>query len=532
MKIFLYLFTVLSCIENTHAMTIEEKVGQVMMVHFQGEAVNEDARTLIQGTKVGGIIYYNWSNGLNSPQQVRMLSFDLQKLTESNKNPIPLLIAVDQEGGVVSRLKHGFTEFPGNRALGETGDPNLAEIAAQMMSRELQDVGVNMNLAPVVDINCNPKNPAIGIRSFGDDPETVLLFVESTLKGYAQNHLISTLKHFPGHGDVTVDSHENLPVIRKPIQELEQMELLPFTKLADKADAIMTAHLLVTALDQENCSTLSEKTLSYLKNTIGFKGVIITDSLLMKGVLKKCHTVDEAAIKALNAGCDILLLGGKQLIEGNTDLELSVKDVQRIHSSIVNAVKKGRVPEARLNDAVRKILKLKERYLSTTSESEPTHRVVSTFEHQEIACKIATLALKSEFHNHELISSLKKKKVFIAAPEILSNSIHQTDLMHIGKTTETWFFSNRNPTREDIEWAKKKAESADILLVCSYNAWKHQAQQILIRSLLDMGKPDIILVTRDPLDASLFPNADIIFTTFSPATPSLQAVADQLMERQ
>lgn len=525
----------ISCLSvNTiQTMTLEEKVGQLLMVHFHGEVVNEDARTLIHDTKVGGIIYYNWSNGLNSPEQVQNLSFGLQKLTQDNRLPIPLFIAVDQEGGVVARLDNGFTVFPGNRALGETRDPNLAQMAALSMGQELQAVGVNMNFAPVVDININPRNPIIGVRSFGDHPETVLTFGAKALHGYKQANIIASLKHFPGHGDVEIDSHEDLPIVHKSMKELEQVELLPFAKLALSTDMIMTGHLLVPALDKEHCSTLSEKTLTYLKNTIGFEGVIITDSLVMEGVLKKCHTIDEAAIQALNAGCDILLLGGMQLIGEHVNLELTVSDIQRIHCSIVCAVKSGRVSETRLNKAVEKILRLKERYLnSKVSESRPNlHDLVNTFNHQELSKKIASLALKVLSNAPDTISSLDQKKIAVFSPQLLRNSIKKTTLHEIGQTTELYFFDTLTLSSEEIEAAKQKAEAADVLFICSYNAWKNPSQVALIQSLLSTGKPVILLVMRDPLDAFLFPKANIIFNTFSPTTPSIQAVCNQLKER-
>jgi beta-N-acetylhexosaminidase len=339
-------------------MTLEEKVGQLLMVHFNGEIANEDAKALVQETKVGGIIYYNWSNGLHSPQQVQVLSSGLQRLTEKNPHPIPLLIAVDQEGGRVARLKEGFTQFPGNKTIGETGNPQLAKDVAFTIGQELVAVGVNMNLAPVVDVNSNPSNPVIGTRSFSDQAETVVAFGEKALLGYREAHVIATLKHYPGYGDVTVDPHADLPVVHKTKEELERVELVPFAKLAPFADAIMTAHILVPAFDPENCSTLSEKTLKYLRETIGFQGVIVSDSLVMEGVLKKCGSVDEAAIQALNAGCDVLILGGKLLV-GNRSNELTVSDVQRIHGAIIKAVEIGRISEARVDEAVGKILKMK-----------------------------------------------------------------------------------------------------------------------------------------------------------------------------
>lgn len=174
-------------------LSLEEKVGQLLMVQVHGEVANEEARTLIQETKVGGIIYYTWSNGLHSPEQVRTLSAGLQELTKENPTPLPLLIAVDQEGGIVTRLKNGFTSFPGNKALGMTGDPSLAEASALAIGQELGAVGINMNLAPVVDVNINPRNSIIGIRSFSESPEKVALFGKQALTGLGSNTLLDSL---------------------------------------------------------------------------------------------------------------------------------------------------------------------------------------------------------------------------------------------------------------------------------------------------------------------------------------------------
>jgi len=352
------------CFGTMSNMSLEDKAGQVLMVHFRGEIANEDARVLVQEVKVGGFVYYNWANGLHSPEQVRTLTSSLQELAEINCIPIPLFIALDQEGGRVAQLRCGFTQFPGNQALGEMEDLNLAEAQAFVTGQELRAVGVNMNLAPVVDVNCNPRNPVIGSRSFGADPNRVAAFGEKALAGYKSSGIIATLKHFPGHGDVEVDSHEDLPVVPKSIEILEQVELLPFIKLAPFADAIMTAHLLVPALDADRCSTISKKTLDYLKETIGFQGLIISDSLVMGGVLKQCLTVDEAAIEALNAGCDLLILGGKLIAGERAGFELTTADMQRIHRSIVKAVKEGRLSQSRLDQAVEKNLSLKKRRLA------------------------------------------------------------------------------------------------------------------------------------------------------------------------
>lgn len=526
LPLFCLCFSCFAC-DILEMLSLEEKVGQLLMVHFHGDVANEDARVLIQDTKVGGIIYYNWSNRLDSPKQVQDLSAGLQNLAKANTPSIPLLIAADQEGGVVSRLRQGFTYFPGNRALGEIGDVNLSERVAFAMGQELLAVGINMNLAPVVDVNSNPYNPVIGIRSFGHNPESVSALGKSALKGYKDAQVIATLKHFPGYGDVGVDPHEDLPVITKTKEELEQVELLPFTQLASSAEAMMTAHILVPALDAENCSTLSEKTLTYLRETLGFQGAIVADSLVMEGVIKKCHTVDEAAILALKAGCDILILGGKLLIGEHTGFELTVADVQRVHSSIVNAVKSGRIPEARVNEATQRILNLKKRYIGSVKAEENLSQTVNTEAHRALAKHVASLALKIT-KNETKFPSFHEKKIAVFSPQLLSDNIDQISLSKLGKKRDFCFFSTLNPSNIEIDMAKKSAKEADVLVVFSYNAWKHPSQRALIQAVIETGKPVVLIVTRDPLDASLFPKATCVFTTFSPTAPSIQAICDVL----
>lgn len=500
-------------------MSLEEKVGQLLIVHFNGEQINEDAKALIQEMHVGGFIYYNWANGLTSPTQVRSLSEGLQNLAQETRLTIPLLIMTDQEGGVVARLTQGFTIFPGNRALGMTGNPEFAYHSAKAMGQELRAVGIDMNLAPVVDVNNNPRNPVIGIRSFGDSPSAVVAFGEQALKGYQEAGIITCLKHFPGHGDVEIDSHEDLPVVKKSLEELSQVELLPFKALASLTDAVMTAHILVPALDPDHCATLSKKTLDFLRGEMGFKGVIIADSLVMQGVLKQCGSIDEAAIEALNAGCDLLLLGGKQLV-GNSKIELSVSDIRRIHQSLITAIETGRVSQERLNQAVEKVIQLKKRALPKPILSLDHIR---TQTHLALADEIALSALKVIKKES---SDLAQKKVAVIAPQMIKDAVKQTTLLHMGQENGSFFFGNLNPSAEEIASILEIAEAFDVVIFCSYNAWKFEKQASLISSLLN--KPLILLVVRDPQDADLFPHAKTIISTYSPTAPSLQAACQLL----
>jgi beta-N-acetylhexosaminidase len=359
MKIFSFFFILMHCtlfaIEVSD-LTLEEKVGQLLMVHFNGLDSNQESDRLICEAHVGGFIYYKWANGLVGPEQVKNLSAGLQASSK-----IPLLIAVDQEGGRVSRLTDGFTQFPSNFVVAKTGDPDYAREIAFVMGQEMRDVGVNMNFAPVVDVNINPYNPIIGDRSFGTDPSLVATFGAKSLEGYKQANVIATLKHFPGHGDVTVDSHKGIPIVNKNKSELVDVEWFPFQQLINEAPVIMTAHLIESALDPHQIATFSPLVVDkLLRQEMDFKGVIITDSLVMKGVSLSSSSIQEAALRALQAGHDMLLLGGGQLL--GSSHELSVDDVMEIHHSLVEAVKEKKLSEERINQSVERILNLKDVY--------------------------------------------------------------------------------------------------------------------------------------------------------------------------
>jgi len=344
-------------------LSIEQKVGQLLIVHFNGEEVNPAAKLLVQQLGVGGIIYYNWSNGLYSPEQVQRLSSGLQNLAKDQANPIPLLIMVDQEGGRVARLTQGFSSFPSNHEVGLADQPEYAERVAFSIASELRAVGINMNLAPVVDIDEQGKPAYIGSRSFGDSPEKVISCAKMALSGYRNAGIIAALKHFPGHGSVKVDTHLDLPVLLKSKFELEEREFRPFRALVEEAEVIMTGHILVPEIDAVNCATLSKTLLDILRKEIGYAGLIISDSLVMEGLLKNCECIDEAAIRAFNAGCDLLLLGGKQLQGSRESFELSEHDIHRIHKAITAAVKNGLISHERLNESVERILRIKEKYM-------------------------------------------------------------------------------------------------------------------------------------------------------------------------
>ena len=327
-------------------MTIEEKVGQLIMVGFEGTQANTAIETHIRQRFVGGVVLF--SRNIQSPQQMAKLTNELQRLARGTVRQIPLLIGIDQEGGWVIRLKKGATVLPGNMALGATDSTELAERAGEITAVELSAVGVNLNFAPVMDVNNNPRNPVIGRRSFGGSPGLVSRLGVAYIRGLQHNGVLATAKHFPGHGDTTVDSHFDLPTVSHDLKRIHALELKPFRAAID-ADvaAIMTAHIIYPALDADRPATLSPTILTdLLRGELGFDGLLITDDMEMKAIDARYQS-GEAAVMAIEAGADIVLV-----------LWTPTKQIE-VFKALLSAVKSGRISQARLDQSVRRILKSK-----------------------------------------------------------------------------------------------------------------------------------------------------------------------------
>jgi len=351
-------------------MTLEQKVGQMVMTYFDGKKVNKKAKNLIREARVGGIIFYTWANDLSSAKKVQNLCSDLQNLSQKY-NKLPLFIGVDQEGGVVTRLKKEFTFFPGNPTVGKTNNPVNARRIAKAIAEELKAVGINLNFAPVVDIYNNPSNEVMKKRSFGSCPKKVVEFAKESLQGYEEAKVFACLKHFPGHGDTNIDSHEAFPVVNKSLQELWQVELVPYIHLCEKAPFIMTAHIVFPQIDAENCSTFSSYFLQdLLRKKLGYKGIVITDSLMMGGAQAKGKNLLEICLKAIDAGNDILLIGGRVLQEDEKGGMEHVSEVIQVVKGVVRAVKEGRISEKRIEESVQRILALKQKLPKKTKKGK------------------------------------------------------------------------------------------------------------------------------------------------------------------
>ncbi|MDQ7843175.1 MAG: beta-N-acetylhexosaminidase [Armatimonadota bacterium] len=285
-------------------------VGQHFIVDFSAPEVTPDLERLVREGRIGGVILF--AKNIRSAAQVRTLTADLQRLAADAGLP-PLFVTVDQEGGVVARLHEGFTVFPGAMALGATGRPEDAATAGRVTAQELRALGINVNHAPVLDVNTNPANPIIGPRAFGDDPHDVARFGIAYLRALQAAGVLATVKHFPGHGDTVLDSHLDLPTVGKDLRRLREEELYPFREAVRAgADGLLSAHIVYPALDASRPATLSPRVMrDLLRGELGFEGVVMTDSMAMKAIADRWSR-GAAAVEALRAGCDLILACGSR----------------------------------------------------------------------------------------------------------------------------------------------------------------------------------------------------------------------------
>lgn len=326
-------------------MMSREKIGQLFMIGFEGTTVTPDLAAFVREYKPGGVILF--SRNLESLEQIVQLTNDLQACSPH----APLLIAIDQEGGRVSRLPKTFTIFPPCEVLGRCQSSELAYAAAATTAKELRAVGINMNMAPVLDVNSNAANPVIGDRAFGPTPELVGELGLATIGGLQDNRVVGCGKHYPGHGDTNADSHKELPVVVAPRERLEAIELPPFRAAAPRVAAMMTAHVLYPSLDERYPATLSAAIIGgLLRREIGYDGVVLTDDLEMHAIIDH-YGMEEATVRAILAGCDMPLIcrDRNREVAAITALDKAVAD--------------GTVPADRLEQSLERVAKLKARFL-------------------------------------------------------------------------------------------------------------------------------------------------------------------------
>jgi beta-N-acetylhexosaminidase len=358
---------------------VRRHAGQLAIAGFAGHSIPQDLRLLAREFDLGGVVYFG--RNVEEPDQVAEMSRDAQALASE----LPLWVSTDQEGGRVARLKTPFTVWPPMLTLGRSGDVRLAERFARALAAELKAVGISLDFTPVLDILTNPKNPVIGDRALAERAEDVARLGAAIIRTLQGEGIAACGKHFPGHGDTSVDSHHELPVVEHPPDRIEQVELVPF-RAAIEADVacIMTAHILIPSLDEEHPATLSPRIIGMVKHSLNFQGFVVTDDLAMKAISKRYGTA-EATVAAIAAGCDAVLLCG-------TDQGEQIAAIE----AVIYAVEQGTLPLKRVEDALTRQRRVKERFLAPPRPMPLTGSALRTLlgreEHQAIAAEMARFA--------------------------------------------------------------------------------------------------------------------------------------------
>jgi len=505
-------------------MTLEEKVGQLFVTEvYGGDANTPDQRNVdsygvatpaevVQKYHLGGVIYFAWSNPTNELKQIATLSNGLQKAALEDGPEVPLLVGTDQEGGLVSRMGPPFTAMPGNMALGANGKTADTRASAKVIGKELKALGVNQNYAPDADVNVNPLNPVIGVRSFSSDPQLAAKLTTAAVRGYEHDAKISaTPKHFPGHGDTETDSHTGIPEIDHSRQEWDELDRPPF-EAAVKAgvDSIMTAHIVVPALDpSEDPATLSKPILTgILREELGYDGVVITDSLRMDGVREK-YGDEEIPLRALEAGVDQLLMP--------YDMDLA-------YNSVLDAVKSGRITEERIDQSVQRILELK--YAKGIADDpyvdpDKVDKLVGTPSHQATAKRVTDRSVTVVANENDALPLAKKSRdVLVTGYGAATTTDVAKEFTKRGANASA-LETGAEPTDAQIDEAVAKAKANDLTVVLTMNASDLKdtdpdgKQRQLVKSLLATGKPVIVVAVRNPYDIAYFPEAPTYVSTYS-----------------
>ncbi|EJT6172151.1 glycoside hydrolase family 3 C-terminal domain-containing protein [Clostridium perfringens] len=529
-------------------MTLEEKLGQMIMPDFRMwqedgtkepsdlTEINSEVAEVIDKYDLGGVILF--AENVKEISQTTTLIHDLQEVAINDKDGnLPLLITLDQEGGIVTRLGEG-TNLPGNMALGATRSEKYSYDAGYLIGRELNALGANVNFAPVLDTNNNPENPVIGVRSISSNPELVGKLGKNIAKGIQDQGVAATAKHFPGHGDTSTDSHYGLPMVNKSIEELRETELKPFKiAIENGIDMIMTAHIQFPQIEKDTFiskkdgsqivipATLSDDIITgILREEMGYDGVAITDAMNMKAISDHFGELESTKM-AINAGIDIILM--PTILRNNED----VKKLDYIVNGILDSIKSGEIKEEEITDSVERIVKLKidrgiidlkNNNVSLEEKIKKAKETVGSIENRNIERRIAEEAITITKNEDNILPLNPKEgeKVLLIAPNEsqihsmkfgINRLIHENSLNNI--KLDTYEYNNIGVIDDVL---REKIESSDYIIVASLASNANHLKpgtwnRDLPRSVIDYGnklnKDTVLISLRNPYDLAAYDNA-------------------------
>lgn len=501
----------------------EEQLGQTLVVFVDVDSA-ELVRPAIEQGKIGGVLI-QWGN--YSLAETKKLVDKLQTWAANSPHKIPLFISIDYEGGTVyTPITLGFDYLPTNMMLSAARDEEGAATIAYLAGLELRRAGVHINFSPVLDVNSNPHNPIIGVRSFGSDPASVTRMGGALINGFKAADIVSVVKHFPGHGDTSADSHYDVPVVRASYSQLQKIHLAPFEAAVKQGvPGVMTGHILYPALDNKNVATFSRPILQdLLRGTMGFKGLIVTDSLDMKSATSYC-TIPGCAVRALESGADMILLG--RYVKPVSVFSQVWREVQAKHL------------EAAVEDAARKVFDLKKQ-MGLLDNSRAVPAPIEEAYHMALA-KISAESVTLVRDRKKLLpfKPAANKKPTVCAV-FFAPARFADQLMSFSKPflQKGWTIRSYNaaltPRKKDSQRAAACAKGADLLIVTSLQ-WADKTninQKNAINGLIGENPNTVFISTMSPYDIKNYPEADVVLATYGLNKYVLQTAADIILGNQ
>jgi beta-N-acetylhexosaminidase len=515
------------------AMTLDQKIGQVFETYVYGDsatttdasdvAANQSLYGVDNGAEVikkyhlGSVIYFTWSDNLNNPTQIATLSNGLQQAA-SDGGEAPLLISTDQEGGNVTRIGAPLAVAPGNMAIGATFSPRDSFAMSHATGEQLSALGINVDDAPVVDVNTNPANTADGPRSFGDRAGMVSALSAASVLGYQTANVAATAKHFPGLGSTSVNTDNGVAVTQESAQDFQRNDLPPFrAAIASGVDEIMAAHIIAPALDPSDApASVSEPIVTgLLRDQLHYNGVVVTDALSAAAL--ESIPPAQRAVRALEAGDDVLLMP--------SDLPSAVAAVR-------DAVNSGEISEARLDQSVLRILTLKQKlglFRNAQVDAGAAAANVGTPDQNATAARTASdsITLVRNSDGTLPFAPNSGKKVLVTGWGAGTTQTLAGSIATHGVTTQR-VYTGSNPSTATRNAAVTAARASDLVVVTTDNAWGDSGQQELVHELYQTGKPVVVVALGGPYDLAYVPEATAFVAAYGYQPATLSALVEDL----
>lgn len=496
-------------------MDLRGKIGQRLVFGFRGLTVPEDFAALVREYKIANIILFRYN--VESLPQLTRLCAELQALVREATGHAAF-ITIDQEGGMVTRLPWDAVNVSGCMALAATGDAENARLAAEITARQLRGCGVNFNLAPDLDVNSNPMNPVIGVRSFGDTPTRAAALGAAAVRGYLSGGMLCCGKHFPGHGDTAVDSHLGLPCIDKSLAELEECELVPFrAAVAEGIPAIMSSHILFPKIEPDGVpATMSRRIMhDLLRGQLGFSGLVLSDCMVMDAIRQHYGTA-RGVVAAMRAGVDMVFVSSSAQLQRESA------------AAALAAAERGEIDAAELDESVGRILAARSRWAFESAEPslagrEEDFAAAARMARQAIAAVRGSAAPVSGATFFCGCADYRMALVANADPDAVPFP------EYMGRQFgANYAVCSKDPDAAEIKKIAALASGADNIVFSSCNAHLFRGQIALAEALSHLGVPLTVAALRNPYDLPLMPENAALLAAFDYTRDSLAALADVL----